>query len=230
MVFENLSDGKYSLGYSAYDRSGNVATGDEVEFVVDTITDTPKVLISNADGISGTAEAGATVRVTVEGKTFDEVVADENGNWAVKFTEPLNAGNHRYTVTAVDVAGNESEDVTREIKIEIPAVPGGTSNLETPTNTPQPEVATPDTIVATPFQVGVLGDQDLNPDLTPEAATDDTSDIRGVTADKTAQAAGASEGLTFAGLAWYWWVLIGAAAIGFFWWLIAALRRKKDEE
>ncbi|WP_430389232.1 Ig-like domain-containing protein [Dyella sp. 20L07] len=59
--------------------------------------------------LSGKAEAGSTVKVydNGTGNLLGSVQADSNGNWS--FTpQPLPDGDHSFTVTATDVAGNTS--------------------------------------------------------------------------------------------------------------------------
>ncbi|MGR7778017.1 Ig-like domain-containing protein, partial [Klebsiella aerogenes] len=57
--------------------------------------------------LSGTAEAGATVTIYDGSTVLGSVVADEDGHWS--FTpEPLGEGEHRFSTTVTDVAGNTS--------------------------------------------------------------------------------------------------------------------------
>ena len=119
---DTLDGGEYVQGVtvSATDSVGNTATtmGD---FTVDTVTNVAVATATiggngvvnaqeHASGftVTGTAEAGATVVVTLEGATL-EAVADANGAWSVYVTsDDVPAGTYEATVTAVatDLAGN----------------------------------------------------------------------------------------------------------------------------
>jgi hypothetical protein len=83
--------------------------------------------------ISGTAEPGSTIRLTIEledGSTLVyETIADADGNWSIDLgsdtpisgtlpADGLPAGEHTVTVTATDAAGNESETTTFTLVIE----------------------------------------------------------------------------------------------------------------
>ncbi|AOS66056.1 S1 family peptidase [Actinoalloteichus hymeniacidonis] len=61
--------------------------------------------------VSGTAQAGATVTVSVDEETAGETEADAEGNWTLDVTEELAPGTH--TITAVQVIeGSESAPAT----------------------------------------------------------------------------------------------------------------------
>ena len=63
----------------------------------------------DAPTFRGTAEPGARVvlRSATDG-IVGETIADENGNWRIT-SAPLTNGNHSLSVTATDIAGNDSE-------------------------------------------------------------------------------------------------------------------------
>jgi F5/8 type C domain/Bacterial Ig-like domain len=58
--------------------------------------------------LSGTAEAGATVRVYDNGVLIGTVVVNGSGQWTWTVAPPLAAGAHQITVTAADSSGNAS--------------------------------------------------------------------------------------------------------------------------
>ncbi|GER17706.1 Ig-like domain-containing protein [Variovorax boronicumulans] len=58
--------------------------------------------------LSGKAEAGSTVAVYDNGTWLGKVVADAEGKWSLTPTTPLAEGEHKFTVTATDKAGNTS--------------------------------------------------------------------------------------------------------------------------
>ncbi|MEH4263971.1 BapA/Bap/LapF family prefix-like domain-containing protein, partial [Klebsiella aerogenes] len=122
-----LSDGEHSLSTTVSDTEGHTS-GHSPDFVltVDTtvvpvsdlqVTDdvaqhtgplTSGGLTNDATpALSGTAEAGSTVTIYDGSTVLGSVVADEDGHWS--FTpEPLGEGEHRFSTTVTDVAGNTS--------------------------------------------------------------------------------------------------------------------------
>ncbi|RJL01009.1 Ig-like domain-containing protein [Enterobacter chuandaensis] len=71
--------------------------------------------------LNGTAEAGSTVYIAVNGTTYSTVAT--NGNWS--FTPPaLPLGNHTFSVFSVDQAGNRSAGVSRSLTIVSPVTSG----------------------------------------------------------------------------------------------------------
>ncbi len=125
-----LADGNHTLTVTASDAAGNTspATGG-FTLVVDTTAPTTPVISSVVDDVgsitgpvtsttptndnrptlNGTAEAGATVRIYDGTTLVGEAVADNNGNWSLPQTSvALTDGQHNFTVTATDAAGNTS--------------------------------------------------------------------------------------------------------------------------
>jgi GTP:adenosylcobinamide-phosphate guanylyltransferase len=126
IVTSTLADGVHHLTAVTVDPAGNVsAPSAELVVTIDTVAPAaPGVPVldllsdsgnSNADGItndttptlSGTAEAGATVKVFDGVTQVGTVVANAEGAWSLT-TSALAAGVHSLTVTATDVAGNIS--------------------------------------------------------------------------------------------------------------------------
>ncbi|MCK8067447.1 Ig-like domain-containing protein [Cobetia sp. 1CM21F] len=74
--------------------TGALASGDSTNDATPTVT--------------GSAEAGSTVTITHNGEVVDSVTADTNGTWSYTPTTDLTDGDHAFSVTATDEAGNES--------------------------------------------------------------------------------------------------------------------------
>uniref|UniRef100_UPI0031CDC583 Ig-like domain-containing protein n=1 Tax=Acinetobacter sp. TaxID=472 RepID=UPI0031CDC583 len=126
-----LIDGNHSITATAKDAAGNVST---VSVVADTFTlDTtpPAVTIwgaqdhaggdtgnvysgvtidDNAPTLYGVAEPGSTVTLSQDSGTAVSLTTDANGNWSYTPATALTAGNHNWTVTATDAAGNVAND------------------------------------------------------------------------------------------------------------------------
>jgi hypothetical protein len=81
----------------------------------------------NTPTLNGTAEAGSTVYIAVNGATYSTVAT--NGNWS--FTPPaLPLGNHTFSVFSIDQAGNKSTGVSRSLTVVSP-VTSGKENFDT---------------------------------------------------------------------------------------------------
>lgn len=129
-----LDDGKHIISVESEDAAGNRSAAAEIAtLIIDTVApDAP--VIDNLDElanlglvVSGTAEAGSEVTVTV-GDTVYTVTADENGDWSVT-TGAMGEGTYAVTATATDEAGNVSDpsspsSVTlTEANVQEPAAP-----------------------------------------------------------------------------------------------------------
>ncbi|WP_404326782.1 BapA prefix-like domain-containing protein [Cobetia sp. UIB-001] len=76
--------------------------------------------------LNGSAEAGSTVTITHNGEVVDTVVADANGAWSYTPSTDLIEGEHVFSVTATDAAGNESassDDFTLTVDTTVPTSP-----------------------------------------------------------------------------------------------------------
>ncbi|MBE2170265.1 Ig-like domain-containing protein, partial [Cobetia sp. 2AS1] len=76
--------------------------------------------------LNGSAEAGSTVTITHNGEVVDSVTADANGTWRYTPSTDLTDGEHVFSVTATDAAGNESassDDFTLSVDTVAPDAP-----------------------------------------------------------------------------------------------------------
>ncbi len=110
-----LDDGDYTAHAVATDPNG-LTTEDSVDFTVDTTTYV--TITTPADGeetedvrppLTGTAEAGATVVVSIDDVVVGTVVADAEGTWEVTLTNDLTYGQHTAKAVATDAANNTAE-------------------------------------------------------------------------------------------------------------------------
>ncbi|KLP57830.1 hemagglutinin [Enterobacter genomosp. O] len=76
----------------------------------------------NTPTLNGTAEAGSTVYVAVNGTTYSTTAA-ANGSWSVT-PSALPLGNHTFSVFSIDQAGNRSTGVSRSLTVEAPKTSG----------------------------------------------------------------------------------------------------------
>ncbi|MBA3162757.1 hypothetical protein CBX27_004495, partial [Salmonella enterica] len=119
-----LDDGSYDFTVTITDIAGNTATqtgtvtiDTQLPTVTATLSAESDTGSSDADGITnnphpvltGSTKPFAVVTVTLAGKSFS-VRADENGLWAWKVPEDLvlNDGEHVYTLSVTDAAGNNT--------------------------------------------------------------------------------------------------------------------------
>lgn len=97
------------LSVTATDNAGNVSEATIVAVIDVTAPDAPKVnpVIRNDTFVTGTTEAGATVKVLMGGVELGTVVADDNGKFSIAV--PKQKHKNELTVTATDAAGNVSK-------------------------------------------------------------------------------------------------------------------------
>ncbi len=115
-----LADGPHAIEAQAKDAVGNVAS-DRVDVTLVTDTTTFVTIERPLDGavigetrplLAGTAEAGASVAVRVDGALLATVFADAGGLWALVPAAPLANGPHTVSVTATDAVDNTATDTS----------------------------------------------------------------------------------------------------------------------
>ncbi|HEX8702603.1 MAG TPA: Ig-like domain-containing protein, partial [Myxococcaceae bacterium] len=146
-----LADGTHTVKATAADATGNVSPDSNTNtFTVDTTALAPvvltpangAVLTDNTPTYSGTAEAGNTVTVIVDGAVVGTVTADGTGTWSFTPTTALAEGTHTVRATATDPVGNTSPDSntnTFTVDTTPPAAPvlvAPANNSETNDTTP----------------------------------------------------------------------------------------------
>ena len=114
-----LTDGIHSFTAVATDAAGNASTISAAQsLTVDTTPPTAPLIAafasalsrSNEPTVSGTAEAGAKVAITLDGakNPLASVTAAADGTWTYTPTSTLTDGVHSFTAVATDAAGNAS--------------------------------------------------------------------------------------------------------------------------
>ncbi|MDP9908854.1 hypothetical protein J2W27_000947 [Variovorax boronicumulans] len=125
----DMVQGRHNITATATDLAGNVSNPTPVfGFTIDSVAPNTPTIDTVADDVgskqgllpnggvtddpsptlSGKAEAGSTVTVYDGAIKLGTVVADSSGNWNYTPTSPLAEGEHTFTVTATDKAGNVS--------------------------------------------------------------------------------------------------------------------------
>lgn len=161
-------DGTYSLSATATDAAGNVSAAVVKNVFIDTLAPAqPTIntiegnntanLAESSDGVqmSGTAEAGSSVAVTLNGVT--QIITAAGGVWSTTFTAPVD-GAYTVSVAATDAAGNVSQAATRDIIIDTTA----------PIGTGLPVITTVSDDVGS--KQGVLAEGAFTDDTTPTIA------------------------------------------------------------
>ncbi|MBZ4371083.1 Ig-like domain-containing protein [Corallococcus sp. AS-1-6] len=130
-TLDNLSEGEHTLAVRAVDAAGNAdPTPAEYTWTVDlgipeapAITSPANGALFNTGAVSyaGTAEAGATVRVTVDGVFVGTTVASGTGAWTFTAGPVLDTGAHTVSVVAVDAAGNVSPSTSASFNVDLVA-------------------------------------------------------------------------------------------------------------
>ena len=122
-----LSDGAHTVTVTATDAAGNSASVVRNWTVDATAPDAPAI-DTPADGsvtnnatpeISGTAEAGSEVEVSVDGNVIGTVTADGNGDWSITPSSPLSEGAHTVSATATDAYGNTSSASDNDFTVDV---------------------------------------------------------------------------------------------------------------
>ncbi|SMG59007.1 BapA/Bap/LapF family large adhesin [Cedecea sp. NFIX57] len=124
-----LINGGHALTVTATDAAGNVSLpSTPFNVVVDTIAPTQPIVVQALDDVgpvqgplvsgsttddtqpalSGTAEANSTIKIYDNGNLIGTVTASALGAWSFTPAAALPAGQHVFTVTATDAAGNTS--------------------------------------------------------------------------------------------------------------------------
>ncbi|MFY1827815.1 Ig-like domain-containing protein, partial [Myxococcus fulvus] len=127
------TSGIYNLSVTATDATGNKSEATNDIFHVDvTPPNAPIILLPNSGilvgsagvDFSGTAEAGSTVELFIEGnvRINARVVAGANGTWVMTKVTTLPGGEHTVTAKATDIAGNISP-ASNGIDLEVDITP-----------------------------------------------------------------------------------------------------------
>ena len=110
-----LADGTHAVTASAVDLAGNAGPpAMSAPFVVKATPPGAPVIASPSSGeelevqptYAGTAEAGASVEVTVDGKSIGAATADASGRWSLPTPSTVSPGAHDVKAQATDRAGN----------------------------------------------------------------------------------------------------------------------------
>ncbi|WP_380179373.1 Ig-like domain-containing protein [Kalamiella sp. sgz302252] len=125
-ALESLQDGTANIVVTVSDSLGNTISS-TTPFTVDTAAPALDVAVPGDNGtinsqtqnqplaVSGTAEAGSTVSVALDGVTY-LTAADADGNWSVNVSpstlQTLADGKYDITVTATDAGGNQTTSRT----------------------------------------------------------------------------------------------------------------------
>ena len=115
-VSSALTDGTHVVSAFATDAAGNQSPMSAFNlFIIDTTAPLAPTIASPAPNgvvgtttptISGTAEAGSTVRVTLDGLLSGTATADAGGRWSFTPGTALAVGAHQVSAAAVDAVGN----------------------------------------------------------------------------------------------------------------------------
>ena len=143
VVTSALAEGTYDVSVRSTDASSN-STDDSTtdELTIDTTSPIAPTITSldtndTTPTVSGTAEAGSSVSVTVDGTVYN-TTADASGNWSIVVTSALAEGTYDVSVTSTDASSNSTDDsTTDELTIDTtsPIAPTITS-LDTNDTTP----------------------------------------------------------------------------------------------
>jgi large repetitive protein len=143
VTFSGLGAGPHSLAVRAVDLAGNVdATPASATWTVDTTAPAAPVVVTPANGsatnnnrppLSGTAEAGSTVTVFIDGVAVGSTTTSGTGAWTFIPPAALSNASHTVRVTATDGAGNVSPNSNTNT-FTVDTVPPGAPVVTAPAN------------------------------------------------------------------------------------------------
>lgn len=126
LTLDTLTDGLYAVTAVVTDAAGNVSDSSSIEsLTIDTqlpdepVIETPDLVNTTNPTISGTANEGDTVTVTVDSAVYT-TSADEQGSWSVTI-EDLEDGDYSVSVYVTDSAGNDSSTVSYDLSVDLQA-------------------------------------------------------------------------------------------------------------
>jgi cysteine-rich repeat protein len=136
-VTSTLGDGSHTFS-ATVTSNGHTSAPFTSTVVVDTHAPNAPVFSHPSDGsaggtpttLTGTAEPGSTVVVSVDGAVVCTTTADASGNWSCMVNGALSLGTHTATATATDASGNTSQTGTAHFTVTT----GGTTGGSTGTN------------------------------------------------------------------------------------------------
>lgn len=141
--YTTLADGAHTFSVKLTDGAGNVSAPASASWTVDTVAPAAPVLgtvspSSNTPVISGTAEAGSTVTISIDGTVVGTATADGTGNFTFQVTTPIADATHAITATATDAAGNVSPPGSTSVitdtglpTVSFSATPASLTNAQT---------------------------------------------------------------------------------------------------
>ncbi|BAZ19040.1 YD repeat protein (plasmid) [Calothrix sp. NIES-4071] len=215
-----LTNGSYTLTATASDIAGNTsAVSQPLQIIIDTVAPVPPSNLklttatdtgtSNSDGITkntnptitGSPEANSIVKLYKDGLIIGQATAAANGEWSVQLTN-LSNGQHVFTATATDIAGNVSSPstqytITVDTQINPPSnldliatLDSGASNIDnitkatTPTITGNADVGSTVQLLNSGQQLGqAITDSDGKWSITTNTLTNGTYNLTAVATD-----------------------------------------------
>lgn len=155
-----FTTGEWTIVALVADPAGNETTASQV-LTVDATAPVAAITSSALTNdptptITGSAEVGATIAVSIDGLALADVV--QGANWSATTTAALGHGDHNVSVTATDVAGNATL-LTQTLAVDLVApvvsiVPGPTDSTNDTTPT---IVGTSDVAIGTTVSVTIDG-------------------------------------------------------------------------
>jgi uncharacterized repeat protein (TIGR01451 family) len=120
----SLSDGVHSVSVISSDAAGNLSRTTGTQITIDTTKPAAPIIAApsgrltvTSTTISGSAEPGSTVTVTLDGRALCTTSASAEGNWSCPATG-LSDGMHDVTAFSLDAAGHQSEVATSRFEVQ----------------------------------------------------------------------------------------------------------------
>lgn len=223
----NQGEGTHYFSVAAVDKAGNQsAWSDRFAVVLDnTAPIRATILTFTRSLITGNAEPGSTVVVSIDGVDRPSVTAGSDGEWQYPISPALAPGNYKVTVNATDRAGNPAPAENRTFIVIAEQVSQPQAPVAPPATATQASLV----VFSGPAAINPAAQQVLGGSDASGSSDTDTSGVEGVNTARNVAQAGTNntDGNAF-GLAWYWWLLILAGLATIIWWIIAAIRGRQQ--
>jgi hypothetical protein len=222
---------KFCVTAISRDKATNESQLDTSSFFIDHTAPvvTLKVTSSSTPSAStpvvlrGTVDSEATLQLFRDGVRIDDFALhmDGAGQWSYQLDAGLEKGNHVLKIVATDPYGNSSSETTSPqsvINLAVSAyVPPKEKSILSSTLTP-PKLT--ETLKSTPSVAQMIASQHRAADITKNSQAEVLGAETSGSNPSTSVIAAGSNGWTFFGVAWYWWLLTSALVIGMGNWML----------
>jgi hypothetical protein len=224
------SAAKFCVTAISRDKAGNDSQTDTSSFFIDhtapvvtlKVTSSSKPSASTPVELVGSVDGASTLELFSDGAKVNDFALAMNGpgQWSYQLDKGLEKGDHLLHVVATDRYGNVSSETSSpqsSVMLAVSAyVPPKEQRILSSTLSP-PQLTS--TLTPTPSITQIIASRHASDTLKSDEAVLGAETANSETAGGSAIAAG-SNGWTFFGIAWYWWLLMVALFAGAGSWVV----------